>query len=274
MAVKHIFTEEEINNILNLYTHNKSMLFISKEYNVGTRVIKRVLKENNISIRDNNTYKQKYFNENYFETITTENQAYWLGFLWGDGSIHCNKNGQYCISLNLSIEDKSHLEKFKQEINSEHKITIAKNKWGFNKNNTEPHYYCAFCIHSLKTYNDLLKYGLYNPKSKRILPKLNPSLMSHFIRGYFDADGSLTINKNTKTGIVSFCGPIEIISQIKPIIQQHCNTKSEIYKYKTRNAADYRVGGTNNIKALYNYLYKDATIYLERKKEKFDTLIS
>ena len=57
---------------------------------------------------------------------------------------------------NLSIEDKSHLEKFKQEINSEHKITIAKNKWGFNKNNTEPHYYCAFCIHSLKTYNDLL----------------------------------------------------------------------------------------------------------------------
>lgn len=274
MAVKHIFTEEEINNILNLYTHNKSMLFISKEYNVGTRVIKRVLKENNISIRDNNTYKQKYFNENYFETITTENQAYWLGFLWGDGSIHCNKNGQYCISLNLSIEDKSHLEKFKQEINSEHKITIAKNKWGFNKNNTEPHYYCAFCIHSLKTYNDLLKYGLYNPKSKRILPKLNPSLMSHFIRGYFDADGSLTINKNTKTGIVSFCGPIEIISQIKPIIQQHCNTKAEIYKYKTRNAADYRVGGTNNIKALYDYLYKDATIYLERKKEKFNTLIS
>lgn len=250
------------------------MLFISKEYNVDTRVIKRVLKENNISIRDNNTYKQKYFNENYFETITTENQAYWLGFLWGDGSIHRNKNGEYCISLHLSIDDKSHLEKFKQEINSEHKITIAKSKWGFNKNNIEPHYSCAFCIHSLKTYNDLLKYGLYNPKSKRILPKLNPALMSHFIRGYFDADGSLTINKNTKTGMVSFCGPIEIISQIKPIIQQHCNTKAEIYKYKTRNAADYRVGGTNNIKALYNYLYKDATIYLERKKEKFNTLIS
>ena len=79
--------------------------------------------------------------------------------------------------------------------------------------------------------------------------------MPHFIRGYFDADGSLTINKNTKAGIISFCGPIEIISQIKPIIQQHCNTKAGIYRYKTRNAVDYRIGGTNNIKALFSFAY-------------------
>lgn len=273
MANKHIFAKSEIKDIIDLYVNDlKSMTFISKKYHIDKSTIKRVLKENNIEIRDNNIYKEKSFNQNYFKNISTEAQAYWLGFLWGDGSIHTNKLNQYCISLNLSINDKFHLENFKKALNSNHKITISKNKYGYLKNSNAVHYSCKYCLRSIKMYNDLINLGVRNPKKDRTIPNIESSLMSHFIRGYFDADGSLSYSK-TNNGIVSFCGPIEIIQQIKLIIQQICNTKAEIYKYKNRNAADYRIGGKNNLIDLYNYLYKDATIYLKRKKDKWDSLV-
>jgi len=30
-------------------------------------------------------------NRNYFETINTEDKAYWLGFLYGDGNVYLDR---------------------------------------------------------------------------------------------------------------------------------------------------------------------------------------
>jgi hypothetical protein len=49
------------------------------------------LLDNNITIRNNNIYKNKECNIDYFEIIDTEDKAYWLGFIYADGCITKNK---------------------------------------------------------------------------------------------------------------------------------------------------------------------------------------
>lgn len=51
--------------------------------------------------------KRKYIlNENYFESITTPEQAYWLGFLSADGYVN---TAQGELELELQEQDQEHL---------------------------------------------------------------------------------------------------------------------------------------------------------------------
>ena len=110
---------------------------ISKFYKVNFSVITRVLKENNIEIRDNNSYKSKKVDENFFHDIDTQEKAYILGFFFADGCL--TKKGTFGIK----IKDKELLERIKQELKSEHKIIKCKpNKGSYSQ-------------------EDLLYYGLY-----------------------------------------------------------------------------------------------------------------
>ena len=47
----------------------------------------------------------------YFDKINTEEKAYWLGFLYADGSISSKEDK---IELGLAEKDLHHIEKFKQ----------------------------------------------------------------------------------------------------------------------------------------------------------------
>ena len=51
------------------------------------------------------------FNEHIFDTIDTEEKAYWLGFLEADGYNH---ESHRCVAIRLSYDDYHHLEKFKE----------------------------------------------------------------------------------------------------------------------------------------------------------------
>ena len=57
-------------------------------------------------------------------------------------------------------------------------------------------------------------------------------------------------------------------------IQQVMPTKSKVHKYKDKDVYDLKIGGANYFKQCYLYLYKDATIFLDRKKEKFEEILS
>ena len=72
---KIVFTKEETEDIINLYTKEfLSMNKIGEKYSVSKEVIKRVLKENSIEIRKgNHTYHADY---NKFETIDSSEKAY------------------------------------------------------------------------------------------------------------------------------------------------------------------------------------------------------
>ena len=89
------------------------------------------------------------------------------------------------------------------------------------------------------------------------------------MRGYFDGDGTVYFTRKNEImfGIIStkeFCETY--------LLNLPYNGKTRPIKdYRTtKNVYNLKIGGKNQVKVIFNFLYKDATIYLKRKKDKFD----
>lgn len=140
-----------------------------------------------------NRYK---FKLDFFEKWTPE-MAYVLGFLYADGDIEDVRKSSRTQYITFPSVDKDILESIKIAIGSEHKISCRKHHKFISPNGKT--YECAdfyrFRIGSKKMFDDLLKLGLTPRKSLTIkFPKNIPTdCLNHFIRGYFDGDGCITI---------------------------------------------------------------------------------
>ena len=99
---------------------------------------------------------------------------------------------------------------------------------------------------------------------------LDNSLVPHFVRGFFDGDGSVYEVKQNRFLGCSFTGTFDMLEAIRKICNEEFGTKAIVRKYKNKDIYDFKVGGKNNVKAFYKYMYKDATIFLGRKKLLFD----
>ncbi len=121
-------------------------------------------------------------NESFFEKWSP-NMAYVLGYIYADGSLDDSPymRGKY---IQIASIDKDSIERIKNFLNSEHKITEKKSNFIGSK-------ICfVLRIGSHKIYNDLFKLGLYPNKSLTVnFPKVPQKYLGHFIRGYFDGDG-------------------------------------------------------------------------------------
>lgn len=272
-------------NLNNLYIKklyledSKSAMEIAKLLNCSEGTIQKRLKEENVLSRklsECHISRKNNFNENYFETINCEEKAYWLGFLYADGCVRKSKNthcNTYSYKIQFALAEIEPLLKFKNSIESNHIINKYLTKEGFVS--------YRLTIYSNKMFNDLNNLGCVERKTSILtFPNKNQVpqyLINHFIRGYFDGDGSVYIlnpknynNTNTiyKTIGISILGTKEFITELN----NHLLYKSTINKENRSNANVYyiRTSGTNKVYNFYNYLYNNATIFLERKKLKFN----
>lgn len=66
-----------------------------------------------------------------------------------------------------------------------------------------------------------------------------------------------------------------MMESILSIFKDLSGTNSKIYQDKRHDELYYiSVGGKNMVFSIYQYLYKDASLFLERKKKKFDDFYS
>lgn len=98
-------TEEYIRQYNNKET--PSLTKISEQFKIDRGFLSNRLKELNIEII--NYQNKSKFNEHIFDSIDTEEKAYWLGFIFADGYISSRDNA---FELSLKAEDKEHLDKF------------------------------------------------------------------------------------------------------------------------------------------------------------------
>ena len=100
-----------INSAINYYIENEiSIKKCSEKFGIGASTLSRYLKKEEIEVKKINLKRYSY-NEDYFQVIDSENKAYWLGFIYADGSIS-SQNGRYSFELSLKGEDINHLHKF------------------------------------------------------------------------------------------------------------------------------------------------------------------
>lgn len=277
---KPIIKEEHINFIREQYQKGYSQIDISNQMNISSRLVSKLMKDNNITIRTNREQALKHsFNENYFETIDSEEKAYWLGFMYADGYIqNKRKHSGYRIGITLSSVDKDHLEKFNQSLKSTYDIKTYKSNGGYSVGN----FYSRIIVSSDKMASDLIKKGcILNKTDKLMFPNsdiVRNNLIKHFIRGYIDGDGSLNYSfcKNNRTNRhnkfeskIGIVGTRDIVEGILNTFELNHLKLDKRYKSRDNDNFQVNIGGNRQVERLLDYLYLDSKIYLERKYQKY-----
>lgn len=255
--------KEEKQKVLELYKSGKNGPEILKTFNIST--ISNILKENNIKARCNSISSRKHsYNEKFFDVIDTEAKAYWLGFIYADGCIAERNNIPRSLQINISIKDKGHLVKFYNDLNHSNlpKIITSFTKGAYRQ-------YETINISNKILVAGLLKHGVTPRKSfTTLFPYQIPKEMyRHFIRGYWDGDGSII--KNPKHKALKAIGTYDFLKSIQEIycLENPLLTETKICLCRRYSEKLYTISkdGTNQAKLLADYLYKGATVYLDRK---------
>lgn len=209
-------------------------------------------------------YKEKpKFNENYFENIDNEHKAYWFGFLMADGCVFLRGTTPK-VCLELSIKDKNHLSKFCESLLLKKKLKILKRKG--RKNST-----VRIDLYSRKICSDLTRVGCIPNKSLILqFPQVEDRLLWHFIRGYFDGDGSVYI-KNKTYGYIGakFVGSKDFLLCLSQILDKYGINPNNIYRDNGEKIHYLCLSSQKDIAKLYQLMYYNSSICLERKKSVF-----
>jgi len=189
---------------------------------------------------------------NYFNLIDTKEKAYWLGFIFADGSLHQAKVLQF--QLELSKKDEVLVDLFADSIgfNISYKKEIP-------RNNT-----VRLRFKNNQFAKNLIKHGMIvgKEKSKNIeMPVLkNHGLYLAFLLGYYDGDG-----KQGTTSIKS--GSKIFLKQVKKLFGLNTNISTTKYSLKDgqdSEAYDFWLGAELFNEMIDNYKYS-----ISRKRKQF-----
>lgn len=254
------------NEWIELYEQGFSLEAISQKYGCSPGIVWHTLNKDGVERRSISEAVRKYGieREDYFYVIDIGEKAYWLGFLMADGYIRIGNKNDKTINLALQKRDIEHIERFKQALGTQ-KI-IECNHYDYR------HDLPRLSLNSAKLYDDLVKHGCMPRKSlKTRFPNIPEHLHSHYVRGYFDGDGWIT-----KPGTFGIVGGQQFLIELRDVLSLHIrlNHVNLIFDKRTAAVFSLRYGGCRQLRRIYDWLYADATIYLPRKKERFEQVIS
>lgn len=249
---KHIIEE--------MYAKHKNIVLAAKELRIGRNTFSRLMKEYGINTIGSQGARKHHYNEAYFETIDTQDKAYWLGFIYADGCVYKGSdNHSYRLQINLKESDKSHLEKFQKALGSCYKIG--------HSNKTQS---VSLKINSTKLCTDLINHGVVCNKSLIIKPpKIANEFIPHFIRGLFDGDGSISWVRGRIPHASVATGSIELAEWLRKYMP---NFNIYIYKRK-HDLFSIESQSREIVRNFHAMIYQNANTFLERKYIKFNDIV-
>ena len=254
----------DLDSLCEDYNGSMSVDDIQKKHNISNASINRLLKPLGILQKQGERNRKYDLDESYFDKINTEIKAYYLGLFYADGT-NCEDRGY--IGITLKEEDKHIIERLLKELNYNKPIYEIFNK-KYNKK------YCMIQIQSRYISNIFIKHGCMQNKSFKItFPYwLDKNLWNHFIRGYFDGDGCISISKKLLyKSSLSITGNLDFISEVQKILVNYCNiNKTKLHKQG--NVYSLAVSGKHQLSRVLQYMYKDSNVFLKRKHEKIQYL--
>lgn len=186
--------------------------------------------------------------EDYFAEIDTAEKAYWLGFIYADGYVRRGNE----LGLTLQKRDEHHLRTFADALDSTYKIQQIEAPES-RKVGTQ--------IRSEELVSDLATHGVVARKThKDTLPDLDADAIPHFIRGYFDGDGSFVIQEHDSYDYEEGQWKLRSASRhrlerIWGWLQKAGVTSGNIYENGT--TPRLVIWKKKDVRAIWNYLYPD-----------------
>lgn len=267
------WNQEKIDNIIVRYSNGESMESIARYYAISPSSITRLLVRN--GAKTNRGNRRYNLNEAYFEKIDTPNKAYFLGFLYADGNVSSLRGNR--MSITLQGRDKHILESFANELEFNGKLILislsqqSTHVQGRKIITRQNH--IRLRVNSKKIVGDLINLGCV-PRKSLILKfptenQVSKHLIRHFIRGYFDGDGCVSLTK--KYISVQFSGTMDMLSGIQKTLNTYANMPIRAIS-KLNSIFSLNYGTSLYSQKFFNYVYNDAELFLIRKKDKFSLL--
>lgn len=221
---------------------------------------------------------RKIPDESIFMNGISNTNAYVLGLIYSDGCLsydnHCHR-----YKITISLNDFDILEKIHKLMTPNKKLYEYK-----HPNGRRVTYSIISCNEDDISF--LKNLGMTERKSSIInFPYIESNYIPHFIRGYFDGDGSVYVNR-TKTNYnnnikqynyinVSFTtGSVDFATQLNDILNTY-NILSHVVKDSRveHNSWYVKIYEKESLTKFYNWIYNDAELFLLRKKLKFTEMI-
>ena len=253
-----IFVDE--NEFIKTYLAGRSLTCLMKDFRIGAVRARQILIRNDVEVRPNRG-PAKYFNKHYFDVIDTQEKAYFLGLLYADGCVHKRSNRRsYEISLSLLESDGYLIYKFREELESKHKVRTSYSV------NRRPQ--CSIAISSLYFGEQLIEHGMLTNKTWYLeFPDfLDRFLKPHFVRGFFDGDGSIYKRNNRDLFSVVIVSNKGFLDGLKKYLDDN-----DIITFISRNSSIYGLNckRKSSVMDFMDLIYKDSTVKMERKYKKF-----
>ncbi len=256
MPFKVTLTEQQKQEICEKYRNGVRITPLAREYHKNTYYISKILREHDVHILEySECNRQHSFNESYFETIDSEDKAYWVGFLLADGNICLNS-----LRVGLQRRDEDHLLRLLHCMQA-----------------TCPIYHRAQNGHesshvslTSKTLVDTLARLNIVPAKSLIatVPDIPKHLERHFWRGMVDGDGSIQCVVSQCSEYASFVilvGTHSVCSNfsswISRIVGRTPSVRPRGNIFRTEACGVYQVA------LICQELYRDATVCLPRKRD-------
>ena len=229
-------------------------------------------------------HSKRKVRQNFFEKIETEIQAYLLGFYAADGNINEKRK---TLRIHLQSSDSELVYLYKDLISPDARLYTIKEHdvKGRNGQTVRAHESIGVDINSSKICNDLVNLGIgYNKTYCDLkIPNIDETLIRHFIRGYFDGDGTISgwyckadlkWHKNERVRIqATICGKTKsILNEIKSFLLK--NDINSSMCFTNRDQMWVLSIPKSQLKKLYNLFYKDSYFYLSRKFNKFNYYVN
>lgn len=233
---------------------------------ISSMAIKGLLNRRGYIAKSRSELQRKYtLNESFFDSIG-EVQAYFLGILYADGYNNTDRNS---INLSLKESDIDILVRLNTEIGSNRPLQFINAK-KYNDNNSNQY---RLVISSKKVSDRAAELGCTKNKTFTIkFPNwLTPAMSNHFVRGYFDGDGCIMDKSVSFVGTEDFCNSLANILKDIGIPNPYIRAR---HKERNNNIRMLEVSGRRQCKILLDWVYKDSTIYMQRKFEKYQALLS
>jgi hypothetical protein len=181
--------------------------------------------------------------------------AYFLGYFLGDGNIPKGKYGQ----IGICSTDRDVVDKINKLL-SNSTIPIRTTSYSKIHPYWKDRYDLLFTSYLWKDF--FLSHGLVPNKSHVELNLRYPpfEVFHHFVRGLFDSDGGLNVTESSQFQIRLY-GSSKYIGEISNMIP----VSNHLYKDKNPLLSVVVVGTRTGVLEFVHWMYKDATIYMDRK---------
>lgn len=275
LVKNNAWSDEEIEFIQNNY-QRLSVNEIAKYLNRTTNSVR--LKANRCGCKKS-PYNCDY---SFFKVIDTEEKAYWFGFIAADGWVSVNSlTNSGCLGIELQYGDTNHLKKFNKSIGGNYKITNRERTCEIDPKYNKVSKESCIRIFSIDMVHDLMNVGITATKTHDFsFPTwMDDSLYGAFIRGYFDGDGCVRtkIRKLASGKVVEYplCDIIsankDFLDKLRAILYDKLGVCS--YIYADKNCHRLYIHKNEHTLKFLDYIYKDANIYLDRKYNKYLSIV-